>query len=185
MDRSHGRVQIHEKIIQALTLSGLPDNTYDDDNNGGPLKPGFHFYKWMMLGPPLQLPIAETYLCHRRGGVTCLRTDPTTVIDRCDCSTTVCCSHVVKRRHKLICFLILILKEFLHIPFFSIHLPPPGLLSYSRPDISITLCTISFPLAPSLLQGYIIKHTHPLNPEGQLSDIHNRTATSSDLVNDR
>ena len=98
MDRSHGRVQVHEKIIQALALTTLPDNTYDDDNNGGPLKPGFCFYKWMILGPPLQLPIAETYLCHRRGGVTCLRTDPLTVINGCErLFSTVYCSHFNKR----------------------------------------------------------------------------------------
>ena len=28
----------------------------------GPVKPGFHFYKWLSMGSPLQIPIADTIL---------------------------------------------------------------------------------------------------------------------------
>ena len=67
-----GCTQVHEKIIHALTLKSLPPDSYDFS----PLVPGYHFHQWMSLGPPLLLPIAETILCHRHGGVTVLRTDP-------------------------------------------------------------------------------------------------------------
>jgi len=125
MDRSHGRVQVHEKIIQALALTTLPDNTYDDDNNGGPLKPGFCFYKWMMLGPPLQLPIAETYLCHRRGGVTCLRTDPSTVINGCDDCSLLSIA-LISMRDLLTCLLFSILHALASIIFLQSNLSSPN-----------------------------------------------------------
>ena len=68
---------MHEKVVRALALATLPSNAYDDSEIG-PLKPGYDVYQWLLHGPPLQLPIAETYLCHRGGGVTVIRTDPTT-----------------------------------------------------------------------------------------------------------
>ena len=96
-----------------------------------------------------------------------------------------CCSHVITIRYKLTYFPIPILKAFLHLPFFRSSLPPfHWTIHYS--DLIYPLHYVPPPsLTPSLLQGYIIKHSHPLTPEGQPSDIHSRTATSSDLVNDR
>ena len=153
MDRSHGRVQVHEKIIHALALTTLPDNTYDDDNNGGPLKPGFYFYKWMMLGPPLQLPIAETYLCHRRGGVTCLRTDPT-MVNRSKRLFYCCCGpHLVTTRALSTCFLIPFSKSFLYISFLQTILPFPS-ITYS----TLTIYPLLLYYLPCLLSSTGIHH---------------------------
>ena len=34
----------------------------DYNDQKGPVKPGFHFYKWLAMGSPLQIPIADTIL---------------------------------------------------------------------------------------------------------------------------
>ena len=137
-----------------------------------------------MLGPPLQLPIAETYLCHRRGGVTCLRTDPTTVIDWCDCSLL---SVVLISSPWEICRLVFssLYSMSWHYNLSSIQSPfPESILTYSWSHNRYILLP-SPSLIPSLLQGYIIKYTHPLTPECQPSDLKNHTALSSDPSNDR
>jgi hypothetical protein len=87
MDDRNGSAQVHEKVVRSLALAQLPPNAYDDGEIG-PLKPGCEFYQWLLHGPPLQLPIAETYLCHRGGGMTVVRTCPAT-------------GYLLKERHTL------------------------------------------------------------------------------------
>jgi hypothetical protein len=41
-----GTSNVHERTVQALSMSSLPANSYADDKNGGPLKPGFHLFPW-------------------------------------------------------------------------------------------------------------------------------------------
>jgi len=87
MDDRNGSAHVHEKVVRSLALAELPPNAYDDGEIG-PLKPGCGFFQWLLHGPPLQLPIAETYLCHRGGGMTVVRTCPTT-------------GYLLKERHTL------------------------------------------------------------------------------------
>ena len=175
MDRSHGRVQVHEKIIHALALTSLPDSTYDDDNNGGPLKPGFYFYKWMMLGPPLQLSIAETYLCHRRGGVTCLRTDPMTVNRPKRLFYCCCCSHFVTMRELLNHFIISLLKSFLCIPFSNPFSLSPSLPTLLRPYIRYILYHLPCLLSLTGLHYQANPSTHSRKPDSGYPQPHNCT----------
>jgi hypothetical protein len=48
-------------------------STYDESK--GPMKPGFHFYKWLAHGPPLQVPIPDTLLVDNVESVRLIRND--------------------------------------------------------------------------------------------------------------
>lgn len=50
--------------LQYLNLLDRPQSVYTD-HNYGPVKPGFDFYKWLFVGAPLRLPIAETVLIEK------------------------------------------------------------------------------------------------------------------------
>lgn len=60
--------------LQQLQLADRPLGHYKDETLG-PVRPGFGFYKWLFLGAPLQVPLAETVLIEK-DVVRVLRTGP-------------------------------------------------------------------------------------------------------------
>jgi hypothetical protein len=68
------REAVHRtRRFESMLVNMEKRSTYDESK--GPMKPGFHFYKWLAQGPPLQIPIPDTILVDNAESVRVIRND--------------------------------------------------------------------------------------------------------------